>query len=66
MGDRKHLTGIEVERLIAAIKGSRNEKRDRCLVLLMYRHGLRVSEACGVKGSKAVVCGKVEQRSPFP
>jgi type 1 fimbriae regulatory protein FimB len=48
MGDRKHLTGIEVERLIAAIKGSRNEKRDRCLVLLMYRHGLRVSEACGL------------------
>jgi site-specific recombinase XerD len=48
MGDRKHLTGIEVERLIEAIKGSRNEKRDRCLVLLMYRHGLRVSEACGL------------------
>jgi hypothetical protein len=34
MGDCKHLTGIEVERLIAAIKGSRNEKRDRCLALL--------------------------------
>jgi type 1 fimbriae regulatory protein FimB len=34
MGDRKHLTSIEVERLIAAIKGSRQEKRDRCLVLL--------------------------------
>jgi type 1 fimbriae regulatory protein FimB len=29
MGDRKHLTGHEVERLIAAIKGSRNEKRDQ-------------------------------------
>jgi hypothetical protein len=26
MGDRKHLTGHEVERPIAAIKGSRNEK----------------------------------------
>jgi hypothetical protein len=33
-GDRKHLTGIEMERLIAAIEGSRNEKRDRCLLLL--------------------------------
>jgi type 1 fimbriae regulatory protein FimB len=48
MDDRKHLTGREVERLIAAIKGGRNEARDRCLVLLMFRHGLRVSEACGL------------------
>jgi type 1 fimbriae regulatory protein FimB len=31
-----------------AIKGSRNESRDRCLDLLMFRHGLRVSEACGL------------------
>ena len=44
--DRKHLTGREVERLIEATKGSRNEARDRCLLLLMFRHGLRVSEAC--------------------
>jgi type 1 fimbriae regulatory protein FimB len=48
MDDRKHLTGREVEKLIAAIQGSRNEARDRCLVLLMFRHGLRVSEACGL------------------
>jgi len=46
---RKHLTGREVERLIAATRGSRNEARDRCLLLLMFRHGLRVSEACGLK-----------------
>jgi site-specific recombinase XerD len=43
---RKHLTGIEVER---PIEGSRSEKRDRCLVLLMYRHGLRVSEAIALR-----------------
>jgi type 1 fimbriae regulatory protein FimB len=47
--DRKHLTGREVERLLEATKGSRNETRDRCLLLLMFRHGLRVSEACGLK-----------------
>jgi integrase len=47
MTDRKHLSGREFERLMEAIKGSRNETRDRCLVLLMFRHGLRVSEACG-------------------
>jgi integrase len=34
---RKHLTSREVERLIEAAKGSRNEARDRCLLLLMFR-----------------------------
>jgi type 1 fimbriae regulatory protein FimB len=48
-GDRTHLTGREVERLIEATRGSRNEARDRCLLLLMFRHGLRVSEACRLK-----------------
>ena len=47
--DRKHLTGLEVDKLLAATKGSRNEARDRCLLLLMFRHGLRVSEACGLQ-----------------
>jgi integrase len=47
--DRKHLTRRELERLIEATRGSRNEARDRCLLLLMFRHGLRVSEACRMK-----------------
>jgi type 1 fimbriae regulatory protein FimB len=46
---RKHLTAREVERLIEATKGSRNEVRDRCLLLMMFRHGLRVSEVCAIK-----------------
>lgn len=45
---RKHLTGLEVEKLLTATKGSRNEARDRCLILIMFRHGLRVSEAVGL------------------
>ena len=49
MNDRKHLTAREVERLITATRGSRTELRDRCLILLMFRHGLRVSEACALK-----------------
>lgn len=52
VSERKYLTQIEVERLIAATKGSRNEARDRCLLLLMFRHGLRVSEACGLNLSQ--------------
>jgi len=52
MEERKHLVAIEVDRLITATKGSRNSARDRCLLLLMYRHGLRVSEACGLKLSQ--------------
>ncbi|MCA2938993.1 MAG: tyrosine-type recombinase/integrase [Microcystis sp. M113S1] len=47
--NRKHLTSREVERLLEAIKGSRNAPRNFCLVLLMYRHGLRVSEACRLR-----------------
>ena len=46
--DRKHLTAAEVDKLIAATRGSRNDARHRCLLLLMFRHGLRVSEACGL------------------
>ncbi|MFM7850826.1 MAG: tyrosine-type recombinase/integrase, partial [Flammeovirgaceae bacterium] len=47
MTARKHLTPLEVEKLLKAVKQhSRNAERDCCLVLMMFRHGLRVSEAC--------------------
>jgi integrase len=46
---RDYLTGLEVGKLIAATKGTRNEASDRCLLLLMFRHGLRVSETCRLK-----------------
>jgi type 1 fimbriae regulatory protein FimB len=52
MKDRKHLVSSEVDKLIDATKNSRNATRDRCLLLLMFRHGLRVSEACGLKLSQ--------------
>lgn len=52
MKDRKHLVAAEVDRLIEATKGSRNAARDRCLLLLMFRHGLRVSEACSLQLSQ--------------
>ncbi len=33
--DRKHLTQHEVDKLLAAVKGSRNPERDRCLLFMM-------------------------------
>jgi type 1 fimbriae regulatory protein FimB len=55
---RDYLTGLEVGKLIAATRGSRNEARDRCLLLLMFRHGLRVSEACRLKLDQVDIKGK--------
>jgi len=42
---RKHLTETEIGRLIDAAKQGRYPARDRCLIALMFRHGLRASEA---------------------
>jgi type 1 fimbriae regulatory protein FimB len=59
MHDRKHLVSTEVEKLMEAAKGSRNAARDRCLLLLMFRHGLRVSEACGLQLSQVDIESRV-------
>src|SRR2546430_15617539 len=56
---RSHLTGLEVGKLMAATRGSRNEARDRCLLLLIFRHGLRVTEACRLKLEQVDTKGKV-------
>jgi integrase len=46
---RPYLEPAEVSRLLDACRKpdiSRNPERDYCLLLLMFHHGLRVSEAC--------------------
>lgn len=46
---RKHLTESEAADLIKAAGAGRHGVRDRAMALLMYRHGLRVSELIGLR-----------------
>jgi type 1 fimbriae regulatory protein FimB len=48
-----------VDQLLQAAKDSRNGARDRCLLLLIFRHGLRVSEACWLKLDQVDVDSRV-------
>src|SRR4051794_36549468 len=58
--DRRHLTPREVESLIQGVaESSRNSERDRCLLLLTYRHGFRVSEVCGLPLDHVDIAGRV-------
>lgn len=49
--NREYLLPKEVERLIAAGKATRHGHRDSTLILLSYRHGLRVTEAINLMWS---------------
>ena len=46
---REHLTEAEMAKLLAALKQNRHGHRDWLIGLLIYRHGLRVSEACDLR-----------------
>lgn len=47
---RKHLNPAEVEKMLTAARGSgRHGRRDEALILLSYRHGLRVSELIALR-----------------
>ena len=46
---REHLTDDEINKLLAALKANRYGHRDWLIGLLIYRHGLRVSEACDLR-----------------
>jgi len=50
--DREYLTEAEVEQLqTAAAKVGRHQHRDRTMILMAYRHGLRCSELVSMRWS---------------
>lgn len=70
---REHLTPDEVRRLIdAAGSAGRHCERDRTLVLLMFRHGLRAGEAFGLRWdaisleARTVTIKRLKQRARTP
>jgi site-specific recombinase XerD len=46
---REHLTEAEMAKLLDALSRNRHGQRDRLIGLLIYRHGLRVSECCDLR-----------------
>lgn len=48
---REYLTEPEVEKLIKAAGSNRNAARDRAMILVCFRHGLRVSELVNLQWS---------------
>jgi site-specific recombinase XerD len=46
---REHLTESELAKVLRALKANRHGHRDWLIGLVIYRHGLRVSEACDLR-----------------
>jgi type 1 fimbriae regulatory protein FimB/type 1 fimbriae regulatory protein FimE len=46
---REYLTPAEIERLMKTAGDNRYGHRDATMILIAYRHGLRPTEACGLK-----------------
>ena len=44
MNRRRFLTGKEVQAMMLAARHGQTGERDYCLILLAFRHGMRISE----------------------
>lgn len=49
MSKRKFLTWREISHMMQAVSGGQTGARDCCLILLAFRHGLRISELLGLR-----------------
>lgn len=49
MEQRKHLTESEIEIFLREARRTRHGVRDYCMMLMAYRHGLRVSELIDIR-----------------
>ena len=57
---REHLTPDEIDRLLeAAAARGRNGDRDRTMILLAFRHGLRCAELVGLRWDQVDLKGKL-------
>jgi type 1 fimbriae regulatory protein FimB/type 1 fimbriae regulatory protein FimE len=61
--DRPWLTSDEVGRLLKAANESRYGLRDRAMILLAYRHGLRVSELVNLRWAQVVSLARESRAS---
>lgn len=48
---RKSLTKTEIQQILSQLKKMPNSLRNRTLCMIMYGHGMRVSEACNLRWS---------------
>src|SRR5882757_9552120 len=68
---REHLTSTEVEKLIKAAGKNRWGDRDATMILVAYRHGLRVSELTDLRWDQVddharLHVRRVKQGTPAP
>jgi integrase len=54
---REYLTEAEVDKLIAAAKRNKYGQRDALMILMGFRHGLRVSELCDLQWTQVDLNG---------
>ena len=59
MKRRKYLTVHEIERLISAVASTKNSERNKCMLLMCFIHGLRVSELSQLKLRDVEISNKI-------